>query len=576
MKTTTSSSAIDELLGLFDINPVAIKSTNAKPVMPILPIKAVESSANNIQQQPAEPSVELFKTVSSDHQPATPPAPLTKPQSLSSNNNGTAHHDTEQKQSTLPAAQIKTDQQIENSAVAPDRSIDPVRIESRVGTPTSGSSEHKSFSFLKQNENKLDMLLQDYKKLERHVELLSQKTLTSTMTLLEKEWKDLNDYQEKQVEANKFTISVARLYPAKNRFHDLLPYDQNRVKLAKPTSKTDDYINATHFGQLSAAVAAPGAGRQYQSPSFISTQMPLDFYEFWLLVLQEKCELVVCLCKDSEFEVKQDAAVGYYWPRDKQTPMNFSGIRVCLQSMKETEYSVQRVLTVSLDSVTRTVVVFQYLFNSSKPPRLAPVGTGLGANDMPDSVGNFLKFVKDCENFYANEQRNKANPVLTHCLNGVSRSAVLMLVYTVVQTIDAFYDESGAVESAPTTLAIADLLAKTIKQMRSKRKYMLQTVNHLTYAYECVLSYVRDTLIRKDVIKEDAPSVLSGDAAAAVKSLTGSGSLKKQNASPGVVGSNVLTLQDVCDPNKFCLDINDESSTRRKSKFTRSDFLQQI
>jgi protein tyrosine phosphatase len=485
-----------------------------------------------VQQQPTQ-SIELLKTLHSiNEQPKQEVVVTPLPQPVF-----------DQQQPTPTASPIK-----ERRVSIDERPVN------NVNTPT---SEQKAFSFLKQHSDatsKLDMYLQDYKKLERHVELLSQKTLTSTTTLLEKEWKDLNDYQERQLEANKYTISVARLYPNKNRFHDLLPYDQTRVRLTKLATKGDDYINATNFGQLNSAK------QQIPPPSFISTQIPVDFYEFWLMVLQEKCELLVCLCKDSEFESN------YYWPKDRQTPLNFSGIKVNLQSFKETEYSAQRVLTVSLDSVSRTVVVFQYLFNSTKPKSVAPVGTGLGPNDMPDSMENFVKFVKDCERFYADEQRNRVNPILTHCVNGVSRSAVFMLVFTCVQTIDTFYEDSSVAESPSTTLSVADLVNKVVKQMRSKRKYMLQTVGHLTYSYECVLSYMRHTLISKDMIKEDSPSVLNE-----TPKSNGTSATKK----PAV--SNVLTLQDVLDPNKFCLDLTDDSSssTRRKSKFTRNDFLQQ-
>jgi protein tyrosine phosphatase len=446
--------------------------------------------------------------------------------------------------------------------------INHVMIE-KASTP---SEPFKSFSSpLKPNDNssKIDLFLQDYKKLERHVELLSQKTLTSTLTLLEKEWKDLNDYQEKQLEATKYTISVARLYPNKNRFHDLLPYDQNRVKLVKPNAaKSDDYINATDFGQLT---TVPGSNsKQCSTPSFISTQMPTDFYEFWLMVLQERCELVVCLSKENEFEA------GFYWPSDKSTPLNVSGIKICLQSVKETGYSIQRVLTASLDSTTRTVVLFQYLFNSARSVAGAAVGTGLGQNDMPENVGNFLKFVKDCESFYASEQRNKVNPVLTHCLNGVSRSAVFMLAFNAIQSIDSFYDEHSSFIETSSSLAVADLIVKLIKQMRGKRKYMIQTVSQLKYAYECVLFYMRDVLIRKNVIKEES-GIDSSSNGVKLASNASLDMLKKSNAA--TTTSNVLTLQDVCDPNKFCLDLNtssgeDGSSAKRKSRFTKDDFMQ--
>jgi len=48
--------------------------------------------------------------------------------------------------------------------------------------------------------------------------------------------------QDKDV--HKRSISVARCYPMKNRFPDILPYDCSRVEL--PSTK-DDYINASYM-----------------------------------------------------------------------------------------------------------------------------------------------------------------------------------------------------------------------------------------------------------------------------------------------------------------------------------------
>lgn len=47
--------------------------------------------------------------------------------------------------------------------------------------------------------------------------------------------------QEK--ECGELKVSVARCYPLKNRFADILPYDHTRVTLP---STRDDYINASH------------------------------------------------------------------------------------------------------------------------------------------------------------------------------------------------------------------------------------------------------------------------------------------------------------------------------------------
>ncbi len=117
----------------------------------------------------------------------------------------------------------------------------------------------------------LEHFLNEVQKLENHINSLSNKTLSS-LTLLEKEWKELNDYQEKHSVG--MTISVARCYPNKNRFQDLLPYDQTRVILQ---NKNDDYINATNIGKLiTGEIIDTTKLIQQKQPSFIVAQVGLD------------------------------------------------------------------------------------------------------------------------------------------------------------------------------------------------------------------------------------------------------------------------------------------------------------
>jgi len=93
-------------------------------------------------------------------------------------------------------------------------------------------------------------------------------------------------FQEK--DAHKRSISVARCYPMKNRFPDILPYDHSRIEL--PSTK-DDYINASYMKNLTPL-----------APPFIVTQAPLPstYADFWTMVWEQQVEVIVCLLSDSE------------------------------------------------------------------------------------------------------------------------------------------------------------------------------------------------------------------------------------------------------------------------------------
>ena len=122
------------------------------------------------------------------------------------------------------------------------------------------------------NPSMLENFVNCVQKLEHHVNILNNKTLAST-TLLEKEWKELNEYQEKH--SSSMTISVARCYPKKNRFQDLLPFDQTRIVIRNKNN--DDYINATNMGKL---CANDSRDNLHGQPNFLISQASLKVYFF--------------------------------------------------------------------------------------------------------------------------------------------------------------------------------------------------------------------------------------------------------------------------------------------------------
>lgn len=119
--------------------------------------------------------------------------------------------------------------------------------------------------------------------LERFMETLTVKTLNGVTPLANK-WKELQDLLVKD-EANR-SVSIARLFPDKNRSIDCLPYDHARVLL--PTA-TDNYINA---------VLVKDCG----SFGFILTQTPMlnTVNDYWEMVWSQKSNILVCLHSPNE------------------------------------------------------------------------------------------------------------------------------------------------------------------------------------------------------------------------------------------------------------------------------------
>ncbi|XP_046689014.1 tyrosine-protein phosphatase non-receptor type 23-like, partial [Homalodisca vitripennis] len=164
----------------------------------------------------------------------------------------------------------------ETTAVVPDCRTIPL-------TPKKSVEERSKGKFqLKDPFNDTEVLnqfVQEVEKFEKFVESLTMKTLNGP-TLLDIKWKELLELQER--DSVKHSISVARCYPVKNRFPDILPYDNSRVEL--PSTK-DDYINASYVKDITP-----------NFPDFIVTQLPLSatFGDFWTMILEQQVELIVC------------------------------------------------------------------------------------------------------------------------------------------------------------------------------------------------------------------------------------------------------------------------------------------
>ena len=522
----------------------------------------------------------------------------------------------------VAVVQIETAKQIEESTLKPVEptvkndqlpkedlkqisvSLSNSSLNSNISSPTtSNTTSNKKLNFLN-NPAKLDRFANEVNKFENHVNSLSKKTL-SNATIIEKEWKELNDYQEKS--SSGYTISVARCYPNKNRYPDLLPYDQTRVCLQSKNG--DDYINASIIGQLTSDIDS--SNPTIHNPNFIISQAPLassssDLFNFWSMIIEQQVELVVCLCRDSELAYGTNNGIQYYWPVDKQTPLNINSIKISLLSFKETAHTIQRICTVknSFDNQSRTVVLLQHINQINNSNKSLVSATGIGLNEMPENIASFLKFIKECESFYKTQQRSLTHPVLVHCMNGVSRSAVFILLYSIIQVIDLNCDYNQPM-STYSTLIMSDLLIRFIKQMRTKRKYMIQSMCHLKYSYEATLYYLKDILIKEGVLnnfsfssneafnsltsnnvinseigtrKQSVDSnIINDESLVSIQSSneqlkTNDSDLNTSNDSNEKSPKKITNLADLCDPDKFTI-VLDDDSTKKKQKFTKKDFL---
>lgn len=298
----------------------------------------------------------------------------------------------------------------------------------------------------------LNQFVQEVGKYEKFVDGLTTKTLNGP-TPLDMKWKELLELQEK--DAHKHSISVARCYPMKNRFPDILPYDHSRIEL--PSTK-DDYINASYIKNLTPL-----------APPFIVTQAPLPstYTDFWTMVWEQQVEVVVCLLSDSELEGQ------VYWPVEKGQELAMGKMKLTLQSSNARSHWIERIVSVCAPESRATRVIVHLQF------------TAWPGSSFPESPGPFLSFVSETLNFYS-QQRGACHPVVVHCLSGVGRTGLFCLVTAAVCDIQAGH---GLLDLVTTTAC-----------MSTHRKGSLRDREHLKFAYQAVLYYAQDLLMKRGIL----------------------------------------------------------------------------
>ncbi|XP_042080378.1 tyrosine-protein phosphatase non-receptor type 18 [Haplochromis burtoni] len=152
----------------------------------------------------------------------------------------------------------------------------------------------------------------------------------------------------------------------KNRYKDILPYDQSRVELSLPTTDSNsDYINASFI---------KGATGDCK---YIGCQGPLSstVTDFWRMIWQYNVKVIVMACREIEMGKRKCEC---YWAAAQQSA-SFGPFTVSNQEETHpNEDIVVRNLTVTFQQASRSVIQYQFL---SWPDHDVPYETA-GVLDM--------------------------------------------------------------------------------------------------------------------------------------------------------------------------------------------------
>lgn len=105
---------------------------------------------------------------------------------------------------------------------------------------------------------------------------------------------------------------------------------------------------------------------------------------------------------------------------------------------------------------------------------------------FPTSSEPFLSYILEIITLFQ-QQRSNTHPVVVHCSSGIGRSGLVCLLTT------AIFDLTNNANSIP------DLAALTLK-LTNCRKNILRDREHLKFAYECLLTYMRQVVTQGKVL----------------------------------------------------------------------------
>ncbi|XP_047735841.1 receptor-type tyrosine-protein phosphatase alpha-like, partial [Hyalella azteca] len=239
-----------------------------------------------------------------------------------------------------------------------------------------------------------------------------------------------------------------------NRYADVLPFEENRVKL-----KSGEYINASHI-----------------DGGFIATQDPQQTTEddelFWSMVWEHQVSIIVRLSADDKNLGNKQMGCAPYLPLDRRWVFN-NGIEASVKEKRQEE-TTHTTTTVFLektegDDIGKRQVVHYHLknWNEGNPPE-------------PMNFLKVLKTIRERKFSSMLYENGDGNRVLVHCGAGANRSGGFIAVWKLMDDVDQ--------NQKPNVFA-------TVEKLRHQRMLAVQTLSMYYYVHKCIDLYVENKKI---------------------------------------------------------------------------------
>uniref|UniRef100_A0A0N5C0G3 protein-tyrosine-phosphatase n=1 Tax=Strongyloides papillosus TaxID=174720 RepID=A0A0N5C0G3_STREA len=235
----------------------------------------------------------------------------------------------------------------------------------------------------------------------------------------------------------------------KNRYLNIGAYESTRIKLNG--NGTSDYINANYIDSCD------------KRKAYIATQAPLPntFSDFWSMVWQEKCNVIVCITKMIE---KGRRKCDQYWPNEIKRNETIGNFTIVMVSESTNAYFTHRVLTLKSNKCLVPERIIHHLQFTAWPD-----------HGVPDNYFPLLSFMNYVSSLESNE------PLIVHCSAGVGRSGSYILIDSIRKHLTR--NENINIYSH-------------LQHMRQQRGKLVQTLEQYIFCHESIRGLIKYGITR--------------------------------------------------------------------------------
>uniref|UniRef100_A0A8C4NIX1 Protein tyrosine phosphatase non-receptor type 14 n=1 Tax=Dicentrarchus labrax TaxID=13489 RepID=A0A8C4NIX1_DICLA len=249
----------------------------------------------------------------------------------------------------------------------------------------------------------------------------------------------------------------------RNRFRDVVPYEENRVELVPNKENNTGYINASHIKVMI-------RGEEWH---YIATQGPLanTCADFWQMVWEQGVNVIAMVTAEEEGGRSKSHR---YWPKlgSKHNSATHGKFKVTTKFRTDSGCYATTGLKVKhlLSGQERTVWHLQY--------------TDWPEQGCPEYVQGFLAYLEEIQsvrrhtNSMLDTSKSLNPPVVVHCSAGVGRTGVVILTELMISCLE--HNEQVEV---PTMLS----------GLRQQRMLMVQTISQYKFVYQVLIQFLKNS-----------------------------------------------------------------------------------